>query len=229
MIRLDDLFRATKDIPLPKGLKGQVRTLSDGEMKERRRYALLHSQEVVSGLEDETSDSYRLYVAPLATTRNRELLTDVVMQIRRAEAMRDAFVFYPNELIPMPDDATDIDEREVLDQRKIQEDKLAVNRAKFVDKRLATIRKKHKALNVRQLRALAQRLAVVVAERSATIDAMRWYTVYAAVFVHKDGALERLYQDPDTVRKSPQQVVDRLYLEVEEVNGVDPWEIAKNV
>lgn len=229
MIRLDDLFRAVKDIDLPKGLKGQVRALSDGEMKERRRYALLYSQEVVTGLEDKTSDSYRLYVAPLATTKNRELLTDAVVQIRRVEALRDAFVLYPNVLIPMPDNVTDIEEREILDQRKAQEEELVDKRVAFQDKRVATISEKLKSLNLKQLRAMAQGLAVITAERAATIDAMRWYTVYAAVSVYDNGTLERLYQDPDTVRESPQQVVDRLYLEVEEVNTVDPWEIAKNV
>lgn len=229
MIRLDDLFRAVKDVDLPKGLKGQVRALSDGEMKERRRYALLHSQEVVTGLEDKTSDSYRLYVAPLATTKNRELLTDAVLQIRRVEALRDAFVLYPNVLIPMSDNVTDIEEREVLEQRKTQEEDLVKKRVAFQDKRVATISEKLKSLNLKQLRAMAQGLAVITAERAATIDAMRWYTVYAAVSVYDNGTLERLYQDPDTVRESPQQVVDRLYLEVEEVNTVDPWEIAKNV
>lgn len=229
MIRLDSLFRAVKDIDLPEGKKGQARALADAEIKERRRYALIKSQEVTKELRDETSDMYQLYMLPLATTRDRDLLLDTVLQVRRIEFLQDALEFYPNVLLPIPDDASDVEERGVLEQRVLQEAAIQKQRDDYIAKRVADIRKKTKALNVRQLRKMAQGLAGVVAERATMIDAMRWYTVYAGISEFKDGQLERLFDSPGAASMSPEGVVDRLWLEVDEVNSVDPWEIAKNV
>lgn len=228
MIRLDSLFRAVKDVDLPGGLKGEARALTDAEVKERRRYALIKSQEVTKELRDETSDMYRLYILPLATTRDRALLLDTVLQVRRVEALQDAIAFHPNTLLPMPNNASDIEERGVLEQRALQETEVQRQRDAYIAKRIADIRKKSKSLNVRQLRKMAQELAGVVAERAAMIDAMRWYAVYASISVFKNGQLERLFESPDAVSMSPEPVVDRLFSEVNQVNGVDPWEIAKN-
>ena len=116
MIFLDDLFRATKEIELPKGLRGQVRALSDGEIKERRRYAILHSQRATEDIEDESSDVYRLTIAPLMKGKQKAPLLDVIMQVRQIGLLRDAIMFHPSVLIPMPDEVMPDQEREILAQ-----------------------------------------------------------------------------------------------------------------
>ena len=228
MIQLDDLFCAIKEIELPKGLRGQVRALSDGEIKERRRYAILHSLEATREIQDESSDAYRLTIAPLKQERQKDTLIEVVIQVRRIEAMRDAILFIQNEMVPMPDDATDVQEREVLLQRETQEQGVRDAREAFVAKRLTDLRTKYKRLTVNQLRRMAESAVVGVYEQAASIDAVRWYTVYAGVYVHKDDTVKRLYQSPEAASRSPEVVVMRLFNEVEEINAVDPWEIAKN-
>lgn len=227
-IQLDDLFRATKEIELPKGLRGQVRALSDGEVKERRRYAILHSLKATREIEDESSEAHRLTIAPLKSEKQKAPLIDVVMQVRRVEFIRDAIAFISNVMIPLPDDATDVQEREILAQREVQDQKVRDKRTAHVAKRLTDVRKKYTKLTVNKLRQMAQQAIVSVYEQAASIDAVRWYTVYAGVFVHRGDKLERLYPSPEAASKSPEAVVDRLFNEVEDVNAVDPWEVAKN-
>lgn len=228
MIGLDDLFRAIKEIELPGGLKGQVRALSDAEIKERRRYSLLQELEVAKELEDETSDAYRLEIAPLAAIDIRGPLVSTVLAVRRIEIQAEADLLYPNIFIPIPDDADDVAEREVLKRRGETEAQTREHRAEHIKQRLQTAREKLEGLEMKTLRKMAQQLAITVAARSAFLDGIRWYTVYAGVYAHRDGQLERLCQSPDAVRDIPARVIDRLHREVEEVNTVDPWEIAKN-
>lgn len=228
MIQLDDLFRAIREIELPKGLRGQVRALSDGEVKERRRYAILHSQEATKDIQDESSDAYRLTIAPLKSEKQKSPLIEVLMQVRRIDFVRDAIMFVPNVMIPLPDDATDVQEREILAQREVQDQEVQDKRAAYVAKRLTEVRKKYTKLSVNKLRQMASQAVVAVYEQAAAIDAMRWYTVYAGVHVYRGEELKRLYPSPEAASKSPEAVIDRLSDEVEIVNAVDPWEVAKN-
>ena len=229
MIFLDDLFRATKGIELPQGLRGQVRALSDGEIKERRRYAILYGQKAIEDIEDESSDAYRLTIAPLMKEKQKAPLLDVIMQVRSLELLRDASAFHPHVMIPMPDEVTDDQEREILAQRATQEQELKETRTKFVASRMKAVRQKHSRLTVNKLRQMAKTAVVAVYEQAAGIDAMQWYTVYAGVSVWRDDTWQRLYQSPDAVRDSPEVVVMRLFSQVGDVNVIDPWEIAKNV
>jgi hypothetical protein len=229
MIRLSDLFGASKEIDLPKGLKGQARALTDGEIKERRRYAILHSQKATEEIKDESSDAYRLLIAPFKQEKQKAPLVDVVMQVRRIEFVRDALAFIPNVLIPLPDDANDTQEREILERRKVQDKEVQEKRAAMVEKRTKDVRQKLTKLNVGRLRLMAQQAIVGVYEQAASYDAVQWYTIHAGVYVYEGDKLERLFPSPEAVRDHASgPAVARLFGEVEEVNGVDPWEIAKN-
>ena len=228
-ITLDNLFRAVKDIELPGGLKGQVQALSDAEKKERRRYALLCELDAAKELRDETSDAYRISVAPLAEVEDKDPLVSTILQVRRVELQQESQQLFPQLIIPIPDEADDVTEIAVIERRKETEAKTAEQRQNHIEVRMTQIREKLESQDIELLRKMARGLAVTVTSRRVMIDAICWYTVYAGVYVFRNGDRERLYQSPDIVQNSPESVIDRLYREVEEVNNVDPWEIVKNV
>ena len=174
MISLDDLFCASKEIALPRGLRGQVRALSDGQVKERRRYAILHSLRATKEIGDESSEVYRLTIAPLKNEKQKATLVNVLMQVRQVEFLRDAMQFIPNVMIPLPDEVTDVQEREILAQRIEQDSAVQDARAALVAKRMVGVRKKYTKLTLNRLRAMAQQAVVAIYETAASIDAVRW-------------------------------------------------------
>lgn len=230
MIRLDDLFRATQDIDLPEGQKGMARALTDAEAKERRRFALVKSQEVVEELKDPTSLRHRLSVAPLEKVKDDEAdsLIKVILEARRYDSQRDAVTLFPLPFIPIADDADDVTEREVLQQREESEKVVREQRAEYVKQRITTLREKYQETPMETLRVVTRQLAITVEARRTMVDAFRWYTIYASVFIYNNGKAERLFQSPDQVANVPSSIVDRLYKKAEAVDNVDPWDIVKN-
>lgn len=228
-MRYDRLFRAEEDIDLPGEEKGVARALSDADIKERRRYALLISLEAEQELRDETSRWHRAYVKPLGTIDSAEPLVVRVLAVRRFDITEEAQLLFPYQFVALPDKPDDVVERNILAQRMEQEQKVRERRHLHVEQRMEELRQKLIALPIETLRKEAVGAAISAATRAEMIDAVRWYTVYAGIYAaNTDGDLERLFQSPSEVRGVPTSVIDHLFQKVSVVNNVDPWEIQKN-
>lgn len=228
-MRLDALFRATAEIDLPGGQKGLVRALSDVEEQERHRYALLKSNEVEKELRDKTSLEYQIAIAPLEEIENPQPLIAVILEARRLDIEREARLLFDYQFIPMPDESDDKEERDVLRQREEADANTRQQRLDHIKARLTEVREKMEAQSMDTLRQMAINLAVLVRARRVMLQALRWYSVYTAVFRQSEnGELERLFQSADEVSQTPTLVIDRLFEEVSQVNTVDPWEVSKN-
>lgn len=228
-MRYDRLFRAEEDIVLPGQGKGVVRALSDADIKERRRYSLLMSLEAEKELRDETSRWHQAYIEPLGTVSSPESLIVRVLGVKRLDITEEAMVLNPFEFIALPDKPDDDAERNILAQRKEQEEKVRSQRRSHVGQRMEDLRLKLEALPIELLRKEAIGAAINAATRAEMVDAVRWYSVYAGIFTQNaDGTLERLFESPEEVRHVPGLVIDRLFLRVSAVSNADPWEIQKN-
>jgi len=230
-VTLDRLFRPYKEIELPDGRKGFARALGDAEVKERRRWALLQAAAASKDIENEDSEEYQLVIAPLATIEDPLPLIATILQVRTAELRREAEMLSPYPVLPIPDNADDVKEREVLAARTEAEERVDEERETFIKARLTEIRNKLVDQDVAMLQKMATNMAIILANREAMFEAIRWYTVYAGAHVYLNGDTtksERLYQSPEEAKGAPPTVVDKLYLDVVELNDVNPWEIAKN-
>jgi len=231
-MKVDALFRATEDFDLPGGQKGMVRALSDSERTHRQRYALLKSLEVERELRDETSDAYKLDIAPLARTESPEALIALVLETKRLGLRREALALYPDRYIPFPEDASDIEEREVLEQRRETEAQIHKRRNDLVEKRLAEIHQKWEDQPIEALRQAAMTSCVDVYAREELFRAAEIYTVWAGTFVYEDQENstnpKRLFKSPESVSEVPTDAIQHLLVKVSAIDSVDVWELQKN-
>lgn len=231
-MKVDALFRATADIDLPGGTRGMVRALSDGEREERRRYALLRSLEVQRELGDETSDRHKMDIAPLADTDSPNALASIILEVRQADLQSEAITLYQDQYIPFPEKATDAEQRATLEERERTEAETQKQRREHVRQRAAEIYKKLLALPIEKLRAAACKAAVDVYARREMLRAATRFTVWAGAFIYEDQEAlanpKRLFESPEQVMEAPPDVINRLLVEVDRVDGVDVWEIQKN-
>lgn len=231
MIRLDELFRAYQEIDLPDGRKGMVRALTDVEQQERRRWAILQGLKVERELRNKKSTRYQEQIAPLAKEETPTLV-NIILQVRRLEVEEEAYMMYPNVMVPIPDNANVDDEAEVLDIRQQREAETAKNRTTHIAQRMTEIRKKLEADTRRALVNGSQAAAVKVGGAAIRITAMRWYTVFAGSYVYENqkelADPKRLFESPEQVMQLSRSVIDRLVEKVEEVNQFDVWALQKN-
>jgi hypothetical protein len=225
MFRLDEFFRThNDDVELPSGEKVSVRVLSDAEIQARSEYALSEQLKVQDALRDDSTDLYRLKVAPLleATT---EGLIETLAEVRRVDLMREANELFSLDFFPYPDDATEEEKLDTLRRQKDHESNVYATRAQYIVNGEISYRAKLADLPRETLVASAKSAATRLYVIKAQIDAELYYTV-ATAYSFLRGARRWTM---DQVTNLPGRVLDFLMTKYREVDNIDPWELTKSL
>ena len=132
MFRLDQFFRVCDDdVKMPDGKSITMRVLSDIEMNGRQSYSLAKMTEVTKELRNPESDLHQQKIAPLSEVP-RESLIETIVQSRRWELIREANELFRYDILPYPENATDLEKIEVENAQAKHEANVAKTRLKYV-------------------------------------------------------------------------------------------------
>lgn len=221
-ITLDRLFRVSKELELPDETKVTVRALGDAERKERHRFALGESMRLDRSLRNTDSNEYLALVYPIENAEDN-ILQQVLLDWKKVDAKMESVEVFKYEFIPVPDKASDEEEKEVLEKRKEHEKDIDNKRDKYVKDQVDTFKEKVLQFSRDMLvkEALERKKWMVSREESwnTTID----YTVWKSV--EKDGKpYFRTFQEVKDLDSSVKTILFNANMELEAIN---PWEISK--
>jgi len=223
MFRLDEFFRANRDIELPNGEIVTQRVLSDFEMNAKRDYALSEATRVSDALKNPESDLYKTKILPLEDTA-LETLIDLMAQGRMYELEREARDLYRLDFVPTPDEATLIEEIDTGKKQTEIELKVYADRAKHVLGGINAYRQKVSELPRETLLKELHTRAIQSFTYAMSQDSDVYYTVWCSI--ESDG--KKHWKTVDDIHQMPMPVIDRLYKLYKEMDSIDPWEITKS-
>jgi len=225
MFRLDQFFRVCDDdVKMPDGKSITMRVLSDIEMNGRQSYSLAKMTEVTKELRSPESDLYQQKIAPLAEA-SRDSLVDTVVQSRRWELIREANELFRYDILPYPENATELEKIEVETNQDKHETNVAETRLKYVVDNEKAFRDRLESLDLDVLIKTAQERAIQSYAISSGIDAETYYTLWCACEV----ADKHYFASPDSVAKLNPKVITFLAKTYKGLDSIDPWELTKSV
>lgn len=225
MFRLDQFFRVCDDdVKMPDGKSITMRVLSDIEMNGRQSYSLAKMTEVTKELRSPESDLHQQKISPLAEA-SRESLLETVIQSRRWELIREANELFRYDILPYPENATELEKIEVETNQAKHETNVAETRLKYVVDNEKAFRDRLESLELGVLIKTAQERAVQSYSISSGIDAETYYTLWCACEVNG----KHYFASPDAVAQINPKVITFLAKTYKGLDSIDPWELTKSV
>jgi hypothetical protein len=224
MFKLDEFLRVYDEVTLPNGEVVTCRVLSDIEQSDKGAYALSRSVEMMTDLRNEDSESHRLRIAALKHAPSPQLI-DTLIQAKMGELGREAAMKHPIRFFPYPEDATEQEKREAEVKQRNHEEEVRMERIKYVSDRVKSLRDHYESIDRELLVKTAMEVAIGLYSDSASMDALKWYTIWRSY--EKDG--KPYWESPGSVGKMGDRMVDGLYSRYMEVDSQDPWELTKSV
>lgn len=219
-VQIDGRFRAYTEVG---GII--VRALSDLDVQERRKVALLASEEEREELGNKEGDHYKELVVESLEDATEGVLREALLQFAVADLTRDAEDLLPFRFVPFPNDASLEERHGVLRQREEHEAEIRAERLKYVDQRVDKLREKSLAWEYDVLLRETERKIVESWIWAKYTQVFQYQTLVLSCF--KDGA--PLFKCWEDVPKNSDKFVKRLFSAYREVDSVDPWELEKNV
>lgn len=212
-MRLDDLFRTTKDVELPGGRTISVRVLSDPEIRVRDNQSQRAYQQVARAFRNKESEEYIQNVAPLEDAEDeslRALLVAMHAVTVRHEAVREIRpTVIPEPEGAMPDELLDVEDRRAAEDKRVYEERVA-----HVEARLNTYRDSLAELGSEVLLERAKSQISVPFASDAADEEFACWTIHLAT----DKEL-----DVEDVRGMNPKVKEILMAAYLEVDRIDPF------
>jgi hypothetical protein len=136
-VEIDGRFRAYTSVG-----NITVRALSDLDVQERRRVAMLESADERDVLSDKDSDRYKELVADAISEADDDIMRAAIVSFESSAAGDDAEEFLPFQYVPFPDGATLEERHEVIRKREEHEEGVRAQRLKYIAERTEKLRKK---------------------------------------------------------------------------------------
>jgi len=217
---LDDLCRVAKAVELPNGKRLRIRALSDTEQRERDLEALRVSAVFQKALRNEDSREYQAILLPFAESTPEEK-RNALTAYRMLSAVREAAQNIRPRFIPFPDNASEDERRDVLNQRLEQMTKITEQRRAETERLVEETKRQVADLNGDGLSALLRKHAISASADGLYTDEFVNQTIYLASET-EDGSA-RFYASPQVVRSLHAKVRNKLFDEYLEVDAVDPF------
>lgn len=181
----------------PDAPKVTIRVLSDLDVQRRDEYALLHMARRRRELDDTSSEAYELFLSQIQTEPEDQLRA-LLLREKEWQLRREASLLFQPSLIPFPDDATDDEKMEVVNQREME----TVEIAKKIEEYVAAPLTKYKdeiAEYSRERLIDDSKISQVNAQiRLYHYRAFQDYTVYASTY-DDDNCTRKRFKSPDEV------------------------------
>lgn len=216
-VTVDRLFRSTTEVELAER-KVRVHALSDLELQERHRRALEASMRLGRALKDPNSGEYLSTLEPIVTA-TRDVLVTVCVNAKRREFVGEAEKEIPYTFLPFPDNATQEEQEQVLHERILQEERLRLDRQKWVEEKLGAYTQSLETVEEEKLRAEALRLTTDLARSAAYSEEFVWQSVLLGTET-LDG--QPYFTAIEQARHASRPAINRLWDAVEEVTNIDP-------
>ena len=217
-IKIDGRFRAYTEVG-----EITVRALSDLDVQERRRVAMLESANERDVLTDKTSDRYKELVADAISEADDDTMRAAVVQFESSAAADNAEELLPFQYIPFPDGATLEERHEVIRKREEHEAEVRAQRLKFIAERAEKLRKKVADWDTETLRRELERRIVANWVLAKYTEVFQYQTLVLACF--RDG--KPMFASWEEVRDHSDKLIKKLFAAYREVDNVDPWELEK--
>ena len=200
-----------------------VRALSDLDVQERRRIAMLESADERDVLTDKTSDRYKELVADAIGEADDDIMRAAIVQFESSAAADSAEELLPFQYIPFPDGATLEERHEVIRRREEHEIEVRAQRLKFIEERVEKLRKKAADWNTETLRRELERRIIANWVLAKYTEVFQYQTLMLACFVNS----KPMFDSWQEVRDYSDKLVKKLFAAYREVDNVDPWELEK--
>jgi len=231
-MQLDDLFNVEATVTLPGGEAIIVRTLTDAEIQMRDKASITAAAAVEAKLLDKESDEHKEMIEPLQQLGRDDLII-IIMAVAdvttRAEVERE----YPYRYVPLPDDASEEEKREVTRRQEESEARVLHLRSEEVSTRLTDIANKLSELDEDKLRSRAVNAAMQSSIFNAKYEEFIVQTVYMSARIGSGKGRNRF--DLEHVKGHGKkdglnENVFRYLLQVYgTVDTADPWELQKKL
>lgn len=221
---LDNLFRVARTVALPGGKEVIVRALSDPELRSRESLARSEAAKYRAILRDPNSDEHIAFVASLEELKDQELIDLIVTQYSQLEAQDEARSQAKPEFIPLPDEATDSEKLDNLDEQAADE--------KRANELYASVLK-NMTDNFRKNVETWDRNKLLIEAKSWNIRGMAYTTYLRASIMgslyyateNKNG--KRYFANLESLENTNQLVVNTLYDSFVSVNEISSWDVSK--
>lgn len=219
---LDSLFRVATEVTLPGGEVVRVRALSEYELSARERYAQAEAARFVKRVSDENSEEYAALILPLLQSdeQSREIALRIYL---RSDAKRMARERHAPKYIPIPDGATEEEERRVLIQREEEIARVEEKRREDTEKIYAELEKDLEKMDGNKILSALREKTIEYAASSIKTRELVAYTIYAAT--ERPGGGKR-FSSPAEARELPESVRDIIIAAFAEVNNKDPLSLS---
>lgn len=214
---VDQLFRPRQPLTLGDQTV-YVRALSDLEQQLANRVAMTEGGKQLRALRDPNSDEYLGLIEPIQDGADDELRASIgLLSVRRFQS--EAFTKYPFRFQPFPENASEEEKAQTLEQRQEHLDGLRTNRKEYVEAELKKLKDALEPKDTASLRAETIRLSRDASRREAYLSELKYQTLFYSV-EHEDGT--RYFASLEAVRATHGAILDALYNKFQEVNDLDP-------
>lgn len=219
---LDKLFRVSKVVALP-GTEVTVRALSDAELRSRESIARAASAKYRKLLRNPDSDEHIAFVESLDELTDPQLIEVIVLQYSQLEAQDEARSQSKPEFIPTPDNPSDVEKLDVIDEQKDEDERVSELYKSTLKTMLDNYRKNVESWDRNKLLAESRNWTI----RGLAYTEYLRTSILASLYLATEKNGKRYFPNLDALENTSQMVVNRLYEEFVKVNEVDAWEIAK--
>lgn len=218
---LDSLFRVRTEVNLPGGETVTVRALSEYEMSARERHAQAEAARFVKRLSDEGSDDYAAIVLPILQSSHEARIAAMKIYFQ-TEARRVARERNAPNYIPIPDNATEEEERRILIEREAEIERVEARRREDANKIYSELERSLEKMGEEEvLRVLIEKTKEYAA-MSVKAREMVSYTIHIAT-LRPDGSKRFTLQE---AREMPEGVREIILSAFSEVNNKDPLSLS---
>jgi len=213
-VTVADLFNWKKQVvlPTPKGeLKLWMRILSVIDEEGRTMHAFAESYGMRAKLDDESSEPYRAYIAPLQY-QNRESLITTAVVLQTSTFAQEAASEIIIKDFPEPEDGTLDEQFRVEDERKDNERTLLERRTEHVEARQEEYRKELDFKSTEELVDEVTQLRISSVCMQTYSRASQSFTVWKSCY-QDEACTEPSFASLEEVQKLPSHIFNRLIQE----------------
>ena len=218
-VTVDRLFRVSKELELPGGVKVKVRALSDMELQLRNREALRARYVAEKRLKDKDSTEYQITLLPLEDA-DADGYRATLLAYRRSEVGAEAERELPFVYVPFPDNASESEQTDVLAKREESEKEIRQRRAEWAEARVKDYVKLVTEMDEETLKKQCFRKTAEFFGRTEFTNRFVTMTAYIATET-LEGA--HYFASAEEVGSVPTVVLDRILQAVSEVNDISPF------
>lgn len=222
IITTDRLFRAEHPVTLA-GRVLSVRALSAIDVKNRFDEGTLASVQARRDMKDPTSRRYRIRVSAVLEEIGDDDLRQLIVNATRNQSAVEAVRTIRAELTPIPDGASEDEQRDVVEERQKDLERAGALRQKFVDARGEQAQVKAAAMDRAALEKEYIRLATIIAIDNAFGEA---YEDAGLLYAVRLPSGEPYFSSLDDARALPDEARQKLLEEMRLVNDLDPLRLS---